>query len=199
MKRFVLLNCIVMLSFLFVSAVRADDRDQGITDAVTQKLLTDETTPAAAIDVSTKDGVVTLKGKVIGSKEADRAVELARAVPGVVKVNSELKVDTHITNSDVKDRLETREETTEKQQELKEKNHPEDHTLLGDSAITASVKMKLAKDEIGSLYRIDVDTKDGVVTLTGTVKSEGEAQRLTELAKTVDGVKRVSSVLTVKP
>jgi Predicted periplasmic or secreted lipoprotein len=68
-----------------------------------------------------------------------------------------------------------------------------------DASITAAVKMKFANDETVSASRIDVDTKDGMVTLNGSVTSEAEADRAVALARTVDGVKMVHNNLTVAP
>ena len=67
-----------------------------------------------------------------------------------------------------------------------------------DGSITAAVKMKLANDETVSASKIDVDTKDGFVTLNGTVTTQAEADRAVSLARTVDGVKEVRSNLIVE-
>lgn len=69
--------------------------------------------------------------------------------------------------------------------------------VVTDASITAAVKMKMADDEMVKARNIDVDTKDGVVTLNGTVGSKAEEQKAIDLANTVDGVKRVVSNLTV--
>lgn len=66
-----------------------------------------------------------------------------------------------------------------------------------DASITAAVKMKLANDETVSASKIDVDTRDGMVTLTGSVSSQTEADRALELARSVSGVKMVHNNLTV--
>jgi hyperosmotically inducible periplasmic protein len=68
-----------------------------------------------------------------------------------------------------------------------------------DASITAAVKMKFANDETVSASRIDVDTKNGMVTLNGTVNSQVEADRAVALARTVDGVKNVNNNLSVAP
>ena len=67
-----------------------------------------------------------------------------------------------------------------------------------DGSITAAVKAKFANDELVKASTIDVDTKDGYVTLNGTVASQGEADRAVTLARTVDGVKEVRSNLIVE-
>ena len=70
---------------------------------------------------------------------------------------------------------------------------------LDDGAITAAIKAKFANDQTVSAKTIDVDTKDGVVTLNGTVSSQAEADKAKELAQSVDGVKTVNSNLVVRP
>ena len=69
---------------------------------------------------------------------------------------------------------------------------------IEDASITSAIKMKFANDELVSASKINVDTKDGYVTLTGTVASEAEATRALELGRSVDGVKSVHSNLTVR-
>ena len=63
---------------------------------------------------------------------------------------------------------------------------------------TASIKTKLVEDKGLSAFKIDVDTTDGVVTLSGTVASYEEIDRAIKLALDTDGVYRVISTLQVK-
>jgi hyperosmotically inducible protein len=172
--------------------------DGRIKEAIKQNFLADERVSGADINVDVNEGVVTLKGSVIGHEEAARAVELAKNVAGVVRVENKLEVDTTITNADVEKRLENNEENMEK---LREQNEPNRDlgTVIDDATITAGVKMKFAKDDVVRAYKIDVDTRDGKVLLSGEVKSEVEAKRAIELAKSVEGVTEVNSVLVVKP
>ncbi|HEY2931429.1 MAG TPA: BON domain-containing protein [Acidobacteriota bacterium] len=69
--------------------------------------------------------------------------------------------------------------------------------MSADATITAAVKLKFANDDKVSATKINVDTKDGMVTLNGQVASKQEADRAVELARSVDGVKRVTSNLMV--
>ncbi len=70
--------------------------------------------------------------------------------------------------------------------------------IMDDSAITAHIKAKLAKDvRLGTLTGIEVNTTDGVVTLAGKVKSNDEKQAIEEIARSVDGVKDVKDALQV--
>lgn len=68
-----------------------------------------------------------------------------------------------------------------------------------DAAITSAVKTKLLADtKVGGL-KIDVDTANHVVTLTGPVHSEAEKAEAVRLARTTKGVTRVVSKLTIEP
>ena len=68
-----------------------------------------------------------------------------------------------------------------------------------DSTVTAAVKAKLLADPTVSGMRIDVDTRDGVVTLTGTVANAAAKARANELARSTTGAVRVEDKLTVAP
>ena len=70
---------------------------------------------------------------------------------------------------------------------------------VDDSTITAKVKAKHAEDKVVSALRVSVETKKGVVVLSGEAKTDGEKQRAEMLAKQVEGVKSVSNKIDVKP
>jgi hyperosmotically inducible protein len=70
---------------------------------------------------------------------------------------------------------------------------------LDDATLTARVKTALLNDpQIGAL-KIDVDTTDAVVTISGTVKSEAEAARAVQITRGINGVRDVHSTLQVSP
>lgn len=66
-----------------------------------------------------------------------------------------------------------------------------------DASITASVKGKLASEKAATLLKVDVDTNQGIVQLNGSVDSERTKQRASELARQVDGVRKVVNNLKV--
>jgi hyperosmotically inducible periplasmic protein len=68
-----------------------------------------------------------------------------------------------------------------------------------DPGITTAVKTKLAADDTVKAYKIDVDTKDHVVTLTGTVDNSAAKERAVTIARTTDGVNNVIDNLSVAP
>ncbi|HWO41679.1 MAG TPA: BON domain-containing protein [Candidatus Eisenbacteria bacterium] len=69
---------------------------------------------------------------------------------------------------------------------------------VDDAAITASVKSTLAADRAATLTRVDVDTNNGVVSLNGVVETAEQKTRAEQLARRVDGVKRVINNLQVQ-
>jgi sporulation protein YlmC with PRC-barrel domain len=67
-----------------------------------------------------------------------------------------------------------------------------------DASITAAVKTRLAGTSPATLLKVHVDTTNGIVQLNGTVDSDKTRQRATELARQVDGVRRVVNNLRVQ-
>ncbi len=67
------------------------------------------------------------------------------------------------------------------------------------AALTAKVKSALAADVgVKTVTGINVDSADGVVTLKGKVGSADHKKRAGEVAKQVDGVKRVKNELRIE-
>ena len=69
---------------------------------------------------------------------------------------------------------------------------------MDDAAITAQVSAGLAKDPTLSALKIDVDTRDGVVTLNGPAPTQEAKDRATAIAQGVKGVSSVMTQLSVK-
>lgn len=67
-----------------------------------------------------------------------------------------------------------------------------------DSFITTSVKSAVLAEPGLSALKIEVDTKDGVVTLSGTVNSPELKSRATQIAQNTNGVRSVIDNLAVK-
>ena len=70
---------------------------------------------------------------------------------------------------------------------------------VDDATITTKVKAKHAEDKVVSALRVNVETKQGVVVLSGEAKNEAEIDRAEALAKQVEGVKAVSNMIELKP
>jgi osmotically-inducible protein OsmY len=70
--------------------------------------------------------------------------------------------------------------------------------FVTDTWITAKIKTTLLFNKEARDADIKVDTSEGVVTLSGTVKSQTQMIRLIRLVCDVTGVKRVESLLKIK-
>jgi hyperosmotically inducible protein len=65
--------------------------------------------------------------------------------------------------------------------------------VVDDALVTTKIKASFAADAQVSALAIDVDTVNGVVTLTGVVESESARQRAIQLAQETEGVQRVDA------
>jgi len=169
------------------------ETDTGITTAVNARLAADDQVSTYDIDVETADGVVTLTGEVDDPRARDRAIELARNTDGVRDVVDRLTVSNGATpTSGTGAGLPVGED----------KREPDDREqsagdLTANAVLTSKVKTRLLADTTISGLTIDVDTRDGIVTLTGTVSSEIQKTRALRIARETEGVKSVVDELKV--
>jgi hyperosmotically inducible protein len=167
--------------------------DAAITTAVKTKLLADSKVGGLKIDVDTKDNVVTLTGPVHSVAERTEAVRLARTTTGVKRVISKLVVEPASKTA-----VQKTEDAAKKAGKATEEAAKDTGANITDAAITSAVKTKLLADtKVGGL-KINVDTNNHVVTLTGTVKSAAEKAEAIRLASTTKGVDKVVDKLTIQ-
>jgi osmotically-inducible protein OsmY len=76
------------------AAVPAPQNDEQITSMVQARFFLEPTIKTRAIDVTTSNGVVTLRGRVANEKERSEALLIARNTTGVGRVEDSLTVDT---------------------------------------------------------------------------------------------------------
>jgi hyperosmotically inducible protein len=69
---------------------------------------------------------------------------------------------------------------------------------MDDASITVDVQKKLTSDRTANFTRVDVETKQGVVQLSGIVQTSEHMARAEDLAKQVSGVRRVHNNLQVQ-
>ena len=70
---------------------------------------------------------------------------------------------------------------------------------IDDAAIKTSVKAKMAADvRLSTLTNIEVNSTNGVVTLSGQVANESDRAQAAAVARSVDGVVKVNNELQVK-
>jgi len=70
--------------------------------------------------------------------------------------------------------------------------------VLDDATITTKVKAAVLAEPGLKTLQINVDTRDGNVTLNGTVETPALKERAMQVAQAVEGVKSVSDQLVVK-
>jgi osmotically-inducible protein OsmY len=206
-----------LATVLAALTIACADTDPGITTAVKSKFAADDVVKAYKIDVDTKDHVVTLTGAVDSSQAKARAVQLARATTGVNNVIDNLTVSPGVTpttgvDDPVQDKA--REKAADAREASKDATDKADDKTdaakrkggnaadragdtLSDAAITAAVKTKFLADTTVSGLKIDVDTNNGVVTLTGTISSPAERRKALQIARDTEGVKSVKDSLKI--
>lgn len=69
--------------------------------------------------------------------------------------------------------------------------------MLDDKTITAKVNLALVEDPVVKSYKIDVDTLEGNVILTGVVGTQLEVDQAVRLAAGVEGVRKVVNNLQI--
>lgn len=200
------LSALVGALALAFTTIACAETDPGITTAVKGKLAADDTVKAYRIDVDTKDHVVTLSGAVDTAAAKARAVELARATDGVQSVVDQLTVTpgaTPTTGTDDELQREGREAARDADAKTDEAQRKAGETAddagnaAANATLTTKVKTKVLADERVSGLKIDVDSNNGIVTLTGTVATAAEKNAAIALAKNTDGVKSVVDRLKV--
>lgn len=130
------------------------------------------------IGVDAEDGVVTLTGEVDNEAEKILAADIAEGLDGVTRVEDRLQVAAG--------------------KEGEREANPL-YRLVTDAETTARIQMRLLWNDTTGGLSIDVDTQDGVVTLTGPVHTEEERQMAERLARRTEGVREVKNALRVAP
>jgi len=128
------------------------------------------------IKVTVNSGNVILTGTVQGDTEKELAGEIAKGVDGVGTVTNNLKVEKSTRRS----------------------HKPSFTQTVDDATTTAAIKSKLLMNSSTSGLDIHVKTVNGIVTLTGTVKSKAEKQLAGKLASNTEGALKVKNNLSVK-
>ena len=145
--------------------------DKLLVSKVKTALISDKTADANEINVEVYKGVVQLNGFVDGEKEKAQAEAVAKGVAGVkgVENNLEIKQASQTTGG-----------------------------AIDDSTITAKVKSALIDDDTTKGGDIKVETRGGVVQLSGFVSNQAQKDAATKVAKAVSGVKAVNNGLGIK-
>jgi hyperosmotically inducible protein len=168
-----------------------DRNDAEIQKDVERALATDPQLKDGGVTVqSVHAGAVLLAGDVKTLTQHLHAIEVTSEVPGVKRVESEIKSPDRIADAEI---------YSEKAPQNDARMHDE-HGATGavrDAWITSDVKLRLLADARTPALDVNVDTNNGKVTLFGIVDS-GEAKAAAEEdARKVADVKGVDNALQV--
>ncbi|HEY3158572.1 MAG TPA: BON domain-containing protein [Vicinamibacterales bacterium] len=209
---------ILLSAASLVITAACSQSDTGITTAVKAKMAADDTVKASEINVDTHNHVVTLNGTVGSQTEKERAVLIARDTRGVTSVVDDIIVgpvpaattgayeqkaedtahEAKVKTEDAAHDAKVKTENAAHDAKVKtEKAADKTGEVLTDAAVTSEVKTKFLAEPGVSGLNINVDTTNGVVTLTGMVKSQAEANKAMTIARNSKGVKRVVNHLKV--
>jgi len=167
-------------------AVAKDDK--AIKDAAEKALSSTEGVKGISVK-SVNAGVVLLSGKADDLGDQVRAVRAVYGVSGVRRVSSEIQGSEQVFSERDGDAM----VPTGKAKPASARRG------MNDGWVTTEVKMRLLAEEKVPSLDINVDTRDGVVTLFGTVPSAGAKSAAEAETQKIDGVKRIVNDLQVVP
>ncbi|CAN5232092.1 hypothetical protein BH10PSE19_BH10PSE19_20760 [soil metagenome] len=162
-----------MSLFAATDATPAKVDDMALTKSVKDRIAAEKALHTQTIVVVTNNGIVALTGTLDTDNQASSAISAARSITGVNDVNTD---------------------------NLKVKSS---HQPFTDTVITGLVKGSFLQSRLFGesdvpVMSIHVETKNGVVHLSGTAESAEQVAKAIELAKAVKDVKKVDSKVEVK-
>jgi len=150
----------------------ADSADARLRAKVQAALLFHRGVSATNTRVLVNGGAVTLQGEADTQAQKDLTAEYVKDVDGVGRVVNEMTVAKPGTRKPLRQKVD-------------------------DASITAQVKMAFLFHKATSALNTKVATSGGVVTLTGTARSQAEKDLAARIARQVDGVRSVHNRMTV--
>jgi hyperosmotically inducible protein len=140
--------------------------DARISLEVKLALIADGRTSGFATDVDTRDGTVTLSGKVDTDQAKSAADEVAKKIDGVTSVNNQLQVVPDAKRKEV------------------------DAT---DDKITDAIEKAMDTDPSLTDVGLSANSNNGVITLDGTVETREQLLKAAEVIRKVPGVRSVDT------
>ena len=176
----ILAAAVAVLALLGVAGAHADDAKRTMGEYTDDKVLhtkvwaaltEDKTADASEINLEVYKGVVQLNGFVDNDKERSQAETVAKGVSGVKGVENNLLIKQAAQTTG---------------------------GAIDDSTITAKVKSALIDSSDTKAGDIKVETRGGVVLLSGFVANETQKAAASKVAQSVEGVKSVNNSISVK-
>jgi hyperosmotically inducible periplasmic protein len=176
------------------SAFSRQVEDATITAKVKYRLILNKNIASYDINVDTKNGVVTLSGKVDSGEKRDLAVKLAENTSGVLKVEDSLTV---VEAEKMQEEGEKESDEEKSGSSMKEKMDALSQEVK-DTWITTKARSLLLISSEADGARYDISTRTGKITVTGTVLSEQQAEDIQKILEDLQGVAEVENKLAVR-
>jgi len=152
---------------LFVMPVFASTMDDRIESSARESYIFKNYLKEDVIQISSKDGVVTLTGNVTEEPHKKLAMETVANLPGVKSVDNQL------VSKDAQ------------------------AAVSMDTLLKERVNLEMQSHRNLSFAKPDIQIKDGVATVRGEAKNKAQIDLATEYIKDVDGVKEVNNEMVV--
>ena len=185
-----------------VAAAQAGEKlaDGWLTAKIQAQFFADEDIKSRYINVSSRDGVVKLKGFVESDDARRQVLEITHNTDGVKQIDDkELLVgrparefDTAASEPSIPPEVNQPVPTTGAMPSVAAAPMP-----TGDATVVSLVQAKYFLDPTIKTRHIDVRAANGVVTLQGNIGSESERSQALLLARSTPGVQRVEDYLVV--
>ena len=160
--------------------------DASITASVKAALLADARTDGFDVNVDTTEGSVRLRGGADSTESSKAASDIAKHVSGVLAVRNELIVAKSGTDA----RMQANEATTSGGVRAAANTAGDS---VDDAWITSKVTSQFLIDSHVAGLKIDVDTKDNRVKLSGVLASTAQRNAAIAIATGTRGVKSVDA------
>lgn len=127
------------------------------------------------VDVSSKNGEITLRGPAASQAQKELATEYAKDVDGVKDVKNDMTVN---------------EVKSDSERTIAEK--------IDDASITAQIKASLITHRSTSALNTHIETREGVVTVSGIAANTAEKSLVSKLISGINGVVSVANNMTIR-
>src|SRR5687768_12172504 len=156
--------------------------DSWLTTKIQAQYFADDDIKAAEINVSSRDGVVTISGRVDDENTREQALDIARYTDGVRRIEDLLAVGPGPATA----RTEVAVDASPRPIATTG-SRPAAMPPMDDMQIATRIQAKYFLDDAVKTRRIEVDAHDGVVTLRGEVANDHERAQALILARTTEG------------
>ncbi|NNF66717.1 MAG: BON domain-containing protein [Gammaproteobacteria bacterium] len=148
-----------------------------------------------AIKTEVRNRTAYLSGTVESDIDRDLAAELALAVEGVKKVENNIKVKSKSKDKKALLSLTVKSDSKDASSKNADRSFAQ---IVNDATTTAAIKSKFAVSSNVSAMDINIDTRNNVVTLSGTVDSEEEKDLAGAIAMNASTSEKVRNELRVR-